>query len=385
MKKLVVFFLILSCMPIVYSQYTENHKKFVLGNITDKINIITQNSVQHPDYDLLRASLLYCIESSAFLPSSPDLKNLLLKTLAALEPCVTDDFSPILLQVYKTYSSQDILIPLFHCMAGIRISDKALIQDMYDIVRKEMEKYFSQRSHELIMASVRALGATQDANLFNNLFPYLFLELDADVSALIFSVLSQSMQHYKTDAIKIIANDNLHEKRVILDLAVKSTATDDFFKAEIAENILSSTINHIEDATSTSRESMELQLDAMRVIKNMKWTRSSLLMTTYFTSAQAQYAASQISREELIEIIECLAALATNETGKALTEYLGILNDKTEKSGTFDEVLLLSVIQSIGKLGEKSAFDNLLYVILYQGYTDTIISASKEALSKLNW
>jgi hypothetical protein len=77
--------------------------------------------------------------------------------------------------------------------------------------------------------------------------------------------------------------------------------------------------------------------------------------------------------------------LATSETGKALSDYLAVLNKKTEKTGLFDEEIMLHLISALAQLGEKTAFDNLLYVILHEGYPDSIISASKEALAKLNW
>ena len=105
----------------------------------------------------------------------------------------------------------------------------------------------------------------------------------------------------------------------------------------------------------------------------------------YFEIAVEQYNAFFMSKNELLEVMDCLTVLATSETGKALSDFLAVLNKKTESTGTFDEALMLHLISSLSQLGEKTAFDNLLYVILHEGYPDSIVLASKEALAKLNW
>jgi hypothetical protein len=386
MKKNSLIFLMLIVLSLLQAQNTDNQKRFILGSITDKLAIISSVSdTAETDNDLLYLSLQFCTESRSVLKDSPELLSLVIKTLSSLENEVPSNFMPQLLKVYEIFPEKDVAIVLFHVLSRTQLTDASIVQSMYSIVKEETQKHFSQRSNELLIASITALGSVRDNNLFNNLFPCLLLDLDSDVYSLLFSILSKNIQYYKADSIKVISGNNIVEKRLVFDLAEKSIESDDFFKAEIAENTLSSTINSSENASDTSRDVINLQLDSMRVIRDVKWTRSSLLITKYFSLAQNQYKESYISREELIEIIDCLTSLATSETGKALTDYLGILNGLTEKTGTYDEVLLLSVIRSIGKLGEKSAFDNLLYVILYQGYSEKIISASKEALAKLNW
>jgi hypothetical protein len=46
--------------------------------------------------------------------------------------------------------------------------------------------------------------------------------------------------------------------------------------------------------------------------------------------------------------------------------------------------VLLAVIESLGALGDKAAFDNLLYVT-YLPYPETITTAARTALAGLKW
>lgn len=386
MKKYIAIFLVSVFLYFsLFAQFSENQKSFVAGSVTDKISIIDNLQGESIDFALLGTSLQFCVDNAEILQGSPLLSELLVKTLNAFPDSASEEFFPLLKKTYVTFTEREITIPLLRVLSIVSFNDPSVIQDLYSLLRNEVKKDVSQRSNDFLLAVIEVLGSVKDSNLFNSLFPCLFLDLDNEIIVRITEILSNTIQDYKQDAIKVIENGVIKEKRAVFDLAEKNSLTDDFFKAEIAENTLSSTINLSEDGIALRKDSIDLQLDAMRVIKRTSWTRSSLLIATYFNQAQKQYEQSLLTREELIEIIDCITVLASFETGKALTDYLGILNDKTEMTGTFDEVLLLSVIRSIGKLGEKSAFDNLLFVILYQGYPESIINASKEALAKLNW
>jgi hypothetical protein len=72
------------------------------------------------------------------------------------------------------------------------------------------------------------------------------------------------------------------------------------------------------------------------------------------------------------------------EAAQALALQLGFANAQTEKSRIYDESLILAVIKAIGTIGDKSAFDQLLYVS-YLSYPEHIQAAAKEALSHLKW
>ena len=73
------------------------------------------------------------------------------------------------------------------------------------------------------------------------------------------------------------------------------------------------------------------------------------------------------------------------ETCKALTDFLASQYSETISTGTYNYAVLLAVISTLGELGDKDAFDTLLYVISCPDYPDEIISASRDALEKLKW
>ena len=86
----------------------------------------------------------------------------------------------------------------------------------------------------------------------------------------------------------------------------------------------------------------------------------------------------------LTSVITCMGGMGTTEAAQALSIFLGLLNSETEQKKTYNEQVLLSVIQSLGALGDKSAFDYLLYVG-YLDYPETVKQAARDALARLEW
>ena len=76
--------------------------------------------------------------------------------------------------------------------------------------------------------------------------------------------------------------------------------------------------------------------------------------------------------------------MSSSEAAQVLALQLGFINSRTEKTGLYDEAIILAIINSLGELADKSAFDNLLY-IGYLNYPDKIQSAAREALARLKW
>ena len=55
-----------------------------------------------------------------------------------------------------------------------------------------------------------------------------------------------------------------------------------------------------------------------------------------------------------------------------------------EQNRAPSQAVVLSVINALGGLGDKTAFDGLLYVT-YLNYPEDIVKAAKTALTKLKW
>ena len=97
-----------------------------------------------------------------------------------------------------------------------------------------------------------------------------------------------------------------------------------------------------------------------------------------------EYDRGLADRRRVVEAVECLGAMGSHEAAVRLTQYLVLLNAYTERIQEFDNVIVLAVVQNLGRLGDKTAFDDLLYA-QYLSYSSEIKNAIREALDKLRW
>ena len=76
--------------------------------------------------------------------------------------------------------------------------------------------------------------------------------------------------------------------------------------------------------------------------------------------------------------------MGTHEAAVRLTQYLVLLNSYTEKGQGYDEQIALAVVSNLGKLGDKAAFDDLIYAT-YLNYSAQVKKAARQALESLKW
>ena len=72
----------------------------------------------------------------------------------------------------------------------------------------------------------------------------------------------------------------------------------------------------------------------------------------------------------------------THEAAVRLSLYLDLLNSDVEGGKSVEDVIVLAVIQALGDLGDRVAFDYLLYLSVLD-YSDSIKKAASEIIEKL--
>jgi len=127
-----------------------------------------------------------------------------------------------------------------------------------------------------------------------------------------------------------------------------------------------------------------LRYDAVTVLTRLQWTPASSLAIRNFYQVQKDYTNGVVPKERLLEAIACLGVMGSSEAAQALALQLGYFNSRCESTGDYDEAVVLALITALGELGDKSAFDYLLY-ISYLNYPDKIQAAAREALNQLKW
>lgn len=389
-----IIFLTIFFESLLFAQELSPKVKFLKGNFEDK-QIAVKQAALIGDYKLAYDSLNFCLSSKQILENDSDLENLVLESLNALSQ--TDvlnanfsekdenlNFTSVFSAVFNNFDSDEIrtkILILFKenpSVANIALVNNYVSENMQ--TAKEM--------NSVLLEAIKGLEFYGNSTSFRLLFIADILEVWQDYDEMLEKSYGTLSIYSENEILHILSSVPIEKKISILQKLNKNPKISQKIRGEVAENALSQSINYIGENLNTesefSQEDLQLQKLALDTISLTKWTRASELANKYFEIAKNQYELKNISAEVFAQIIKDISSVATSKTDKILSEYLDFLNKSTEQNQAVDMNVVLSVINALGDLGDKAAFDYLLYVT-YLDYPEEVTTAARNALSKLKW
>jgi hypothetical protein len=121
-----------------------------------------------------------------------------------------------------------------------------------------------------------------------------------------------------------------------------------------------------------------------RILRDRAWQAASPLLIEHLDTTIMETDRGLADKGALLEAIASLGIIGTHEAAVRLTQYLVLLNSYTEKGKGYDEQVAGAVIENLGLLEDKVAFDDLMYT-QYLNYSNTIKKAARAALERLRW
>ena len=386
MKKKFLFVLIFMIPLMLFANSLDEQnlifqKTFYRGNLQDKIQVMKEASVLDSDVEpIFLASMDFIVNHAEVLSDDSlmiELAKITLENLSKIDNKKATDF---LVELFPLYNSEIVKISILNSILSLNINDKAMTSLIVDYGFELLEN----PKEKIMSLLISVLKEINDSSAFSLLFKYA---ASSEIPALIKfeaeTAISQAADKHKDDMVAIIENGSLEEKNLALRIALNNEKNSDFLRAEIAEKALQVSIIYIGD-TENQENLISFQLAAIRELRRVAWTRSADLVIKFFDFARSEYEKGFLSEDDYIEIIYCVEELAISKASSILSDYLAFFNAQTEQGISCSEPVVLAVISSLGNLGNKIAFDNLLYVG-YLSYSDEIIEASRVALAGLKF
>ncbi len=238
---------------------------------------------------------------------------------------------------------------------------------------------------KVLAACATALGRIGDSSSFDALFKAANGAADSSVIAASTMAINALQSGYTEKILGKITQNNLQESYAAYSLAARKENLADSDRGKIAEAGFTVAVSQPAQETAASATArISLLKDSMADLKRLRWSQASSAVTRYFYAVQADYKSGKTGIDRLIPVINCMGSMQSNEAAQALSIFLGLLNSETEQKKTYNEQLMLAVIQALGDLGDKTAFDYLLY-IGYLDYPESVKKASRDALARLEW
>lgn len=282
--------------------------------------------------------------------------------------------------LFQVYSDSYSRVEILDALAVLGKGDQDLIKNLNKFLSNSNNSFRAgiSQDYPVLKACISTLGILGDSSSF----PVLFSAMTAGYQQAIIQESLKAMESihgdYKDFLVDVIRNNPFPEKAAAFRIGAYNEKLSAPEKGELAEAALEISLENSGPAE------LSLRYDAITVLTRLKWTPASALATRNYYKVQTDYSGGFVPKERLLEAIACLGVMSSAEAAHALALHLGYFNSSAEKSGEYDEVIVLALISALGELADKAAFDNLLY-IGYLNYPDKIQAAAREALNRLKW
>lgn len=363
-------------------------RNFVLGGLEVKLQIV-QDAGKSGDRDLgplYLQAVDFVLANHPLLEDEPRCRVLAVSALDLIRAVGFGAARSSAWDLFETDGSSEVRAACLRCLGVIAKGDPEIVQNINLWLQfQNAALQTGQAPDEAVTAAaVQALAALGEPSSFAVLFSTMNLGYGAEITGLAREALQSIPGDYPALFLGVMQNSPLPEKLAALKLALEAGRLRESDKGRIAEFALDVGL-HATAVDDASRAAVrELRFLAARALSQRTWSRATPLAIEHFDAVLLEYERGLTDRQYLLESVELLGNCGTHEAAIRLTQYLILLNAYTERVRQFDGEVVLAVIQALGKLGDKVAFDDLMY-IEYLGYSTEIKAAARKVRSSLRW
>lgn len=371
----------LSDDPMVVS-YQRN---FIRAGINTKLELLT-GAAAIPSVNMtpLYSDALSFVSSSFYILGED--RQLVDIACAAVNAAAAGDDSSILPQVYGVFplfSNATLKVACVKAIANLSPPDGEGFEFLKEWFASALDAcdggaFIDPRVMTAVLEAFSAMG---NPSVFPSVFRAAVSNLDSSVVAAAEKTVNSLDEGYTDNILAVVLEKDPEKTSAAFSFAVSKENLPPADLGRIAETVFDTML---ELDAQGNPDAEPVIGSAVEVLTRLKWFQSSPAVLRYFYRMQVEYKSENIGAEKLIPVINCLGAMGTNEAAQALSIFLGLLNSETEQKKTCNESLMLSIINALGDLGDKSAFDYLLYVG-YLDYPESVKQASRDALARLKW
>ncbi len=289
-------------------------------------------------------------------------------------------------KLFSIYKETTVRVAIMNTLGETAFGDAKLIEELNTWLRTQnnIVRTGQTPDHQVVASCIESLGKLGDPSSFPIIFTSMVLKYSDAISKVSQEALNNIQGDFKELLIGVIKRNTILEKLAALRLSLENSKLSDDNKGEIAQVALGVAL---EAAVNTAEERAmirDMRYESIRAITARKWAAATSLAIEHLNRTIFEYDRGVGTKSNLLEAIACLGAMGTNEAAVRLTGYLQLINSYTENNQPYDEQIVLAVINNLKILGDKIAFDDLLYTP-YLGYSDTVKKAAREAVNNLKW
>jgi len=389
-KKIAILFLFIAAALPAFAA-NSGIVNFLKGNIADKTAAVKGANEKEAVW-LTNKAIEFCLENIDIIGSDRELDSLAVAAIYSISPdyvkYASDEQKTLLL------SQLESLFTKYSKSTSVQIAVLTKTVSLKSFLKKEsfatlLNEYITSVNINstdpgVFKASLSTLEQIGDNQSFIILYSFLYnphySKYKSEIEKAIVTLLPSAMN----EMLSLLQQADMVQMNSIFTLITNNSNISKNSLCEISENMLSKSILIIENSSKVSAEYLSIPSATIKILAENKWTRASASALSYFQIGKNLYHNGIMSEEDFSSVIVSLANIAPIDSVTPLITYLEELNGLTEKENSVSESVMLSVIKTLGAIGDKAAFDSLL-AVTYLNYPESVLHASQEALSGLRW
>lgn len=364
---------------------TAFQKSFARGSLSTKIQVLQDSSkiTERSMGPLYVQALQFIVDNNRTLHDDTTARELTVLTVRLSGLRHYKETARLLWKLFKETDDTGVQVEILSALGEID-TPVNIIEEMNDWLGKENEKVREGTTvpFGLVSEMVTTLGKLGSPSSFNVLFSTGALKYNNEITGKAASALKKLGTDYAESLIDVIQNNKPEEKLAAVDLAVADKELTDAEKGKIFQAALETVLLNQSLIGKEGPNLRELRLTAVKQLTLLKWTAASALAVQNFNKTIEEIDSGLASTTQLIESINFLGSVNTHEAAVRLSVYLEVLNSRKERGQQVNTQIVMAVIKNLGLLGDKTAFDNLLYAG-YLDYSSSVKNAVREALNNL--
>ena len=391
------FILIFFAASVVSASVSESTKKFIKGSISDKIHVVQTVELKE-SIPVIEKALDFVIENTPAFGSDEDLTQLALvtvntlpsdsKIISRIKESSQKSLSEKLMAIFKIQKDKNLRAAIMKILPAYASADKNLtvnfLNDYLSTAFKADEK--AENVLEQAIVTLGTIGNQESLTIIYNIWSS---KIWKEYSASTDEALVLLSQDSFTDAIKIFSVSKIEDSAHYFSLLHKSSKISQNSLCQIAETALLFAINNAEklkaSGKSAERAFFDFQKETHELLAENKWSHAYSVINSNVILAKKSFDEGKMSESDFSSLISSATAIPSHELAQTFTDMLSECNGILENNNRMPaKSVVLALISALGVLGDKTAFDTLLYVS-YLSYPLDVIDEAKKSLALLQW
>ena len=393
MKKIAFLLIIFSHILFLCAQNPDNEKliKFIKGNISEKTSAVREASGAESILLALKA-IDFSLENKDLLGNDRELEGLAVAAILSISPDyiknANDSQKSIIVSQFinlfnKFFESNTVAIATLTKYSSLYeyMQDRQFVETLNFFLKSQEIKKTDESVIKSVLNTLQLIGNSETFLILYSVLndkDYSNIKNEIENTLVSLAFISQN------EIIGLLETADIKDLSQIFKIIKKNQKISKNYICDVSEKVISKSILLLGSSSFVSQEDILVQLEALNNLSDNKWTRASLVAVSYFQFAKKIYNQNLMTETQFESVINCLSNVSPVDAVNPLTAYLEELNRQKENETDVSSAIVLSVIKTLGAIGDKSAFDSLL-AVTYLDYDESILSAARKALSGLRW